>query len=59
MSESKTSPIEQPIPALASIPADAPVKDAIAVAVEVGGRAAGLDPVRYGDWELNGRCIDF
>jgi hypothetical protein len=25
---------------------------------EVGGRR-GLDPVRYGDWEKNGRCIDF
>ena len=25
---------------------------------EVGGRA-GLDPTRYGDWEKNGRCIDF
>jgi hypothetical protein len=30
-----------------------------AVAVrEVGGRD-GLDPTRYGDWEKNGRCIDF
>nr|WP_083489704.1 DUF1674 domain-containing protein [Stenotrophomonas ginsengisoli] len=28
------------------------------VATEVGGRG-GLDPVRYGDWEKNGRCIDF
>ncbi|MBX3700882.1 MAG: DUF1674 domain-containing protein [Dokdonella sp.] len=26
--------------------------------VEQGGRE-GLDPVRYGDWEKNGRCIDF
>jgi hypothetical protein len=26
---------------------------------EIGGRASGLDPVRYGDWEMNGRCIDF
>jgi hypothetical protein len=26
--------------------------------VEHGGRE-GLDPVRYGDWEKNGRCIDF
>ncbi|MGI9309139.1 MAG: DUF1674 domain-containing protein [Gammaproteobacteria bacterium] len=26
--------------------------------VEVGG-PAGLDPVRYGDWERKGRCIDF
>lgn len=25
---------------------------------EHGGRE-GLDPVRYGDWEKNGRCIDF
>lgn len=25
---------------------------------EYGGRS-GPDPVRYGDWEKNGRCIDF
>lgn len=25
---------------------------------EVGGRI-GPDPTRYGDWEKNGRCIDF
>ena len=25
---------------------------------EIGGRS-GPDPVRYGDWEKNGRCIDF
>lgn len=25
---------------------------------EYGGRD-GLDPTRYGDWEKNGRCIDF
>ena len=25
---------------------------------EYGGRK-GLDPVRYGDWEKGGRCIDF
>ena len=24
----------------------------------IGGRD-GLDPTRYGDWEKNGRCIDF
>lgn len=28
------------------------------VAAEVGGRG-GLDPTRFGDWEKNGRCIDF
>lgn len=28
---------------------------------EVGGRSKdkGLEPTRYGDWELKGRCIDF
>lgn len=25
---------------------------------EIGGRA-GPDPTRYGDWEINGRCVDF
>jgi len=27
-------------------------------AQEIGGRE-GPDPTRYGDWEKNGRCIDF
>jgi hypothetical protein len=27
-------------------------------AKEIGGRP-GPDPTRYGDWEKNGRCIDF
>jgi len=26
---------------------------------EIGGRENGPDPTRYGDWEKNGRCIDF
>ncbi|HLR87406.1 MAG TPA: DUF1674 domain-containing protein [Wenzhouxiangella sp.] len=26
---------------------------------EYGGRKDGLDPTRYGDWEKDGRCIDF
>jgi len=25
---------------------------------ELGG-SSGLEPTRYGDWEKNGRCIDF
>ncbi len=25
---------------------------------EIGGRE-GPDPTRYGDWEKNGRCVDF
>jgi len=40
-------------PAKGSVPA-AP----IARPLEIGGRQ-GLDPTRYGDWELKGRCIDF
>lgn len=26
---------------------------------EIGGRKDGSDPTRFGDWEKNGRCIDF
>ncbi|WP_376695996.1 DUF1674 domain-containing protein [Wenzhouxiangella sp. EGI_FJ10305] len=26
---------------------------------EFGGRKNGLEPTRYGDWEKDGRCIDF
>jgi hypothetical protein len=33
-------------------PVTAPVR-------EIGGRKDGTDPTRYGDWEKNGRCIDF
>jgi hypothetical protein len=36
----------------------APAKPVETKPVEVGGRN-GPDPVRYGDWEKNGRCIDF
>jgi hypothetical protein len=48
-------------------PARAPADDADAVReatppapapVEIGGRD-GPEPTRYGDWEKNGRCIDF
>jgi len=39
------------LPAEPAPPAPVPPK-------EVGGRD-GPDPTRYGDWEKNGRCIDF
>jgi len=53
----KTTMIGQdPQPATPSEPRD-PAPEA-AKAPEVGGRG-GLDPVRYGDWEKDGRCIDF
>lgn len=42
--------------------ADGPVASAPAPAApaveEIGGRN-GPEPTRYGDWEKNGRCIDF
>jgi hypothetical protein len=49
------------------VPAQAPADDAgslreptppTPMPVEIGGRE-GLEPTRYGDWEKNGRCIDF
>ncbi|HSD16851.1 MAG TPA: DUF1674 domain-containing protein [Thermomonas sp.] len=43
----------EPAPATALKPEPAPDP-----AVEIGGRD-GLEPTRYGDWERNGRCIDF
>jgi hypothetical protein len=40
---------EQPAPDSASTQ---PLKE------EIGG-VKGLEPTRYGDWEKNGRCVDF
>ena len=39
-------------------PAAPPTPAAALPPVEIGGRK-GPEPTRYGDWELNGRCIDF
>lgn len=46
-------PAADDAPDSATVPAASPAK-----AVEIGGRE-GPDPTRYGDWEKNGRCIDF
>jgi hypothetical protein len=59
MPESKPSPTEQPTPPVASVPTNAPAEVAAEVVKEIGGRTSGVDPTRYGDWEMNGRCIDF
>ncbi|MDX3936074.1 MULTISPECIES: DUF1674 domain-containing protein [unclassified Stenotrophomonas] len=40
------------------VPEKQPLPETEALPLEIGGRG-GLDPVRYGDWEKNGRCIDF
>lgn len=37
----------------------APPPDTAPKVQEIGGRKTGLEPTRYGDWEKNGRCIDF
>lgn len=44
-----------PQPAPESAPATEPEP---APSKEIGGRD-GPEPTRYGDWEKNGRCIDF
>jgi hypothetical protein len=47
-------------PEQAPVPEQEPAAAAPATreAREIGGRN-GPDPTRYGDWEKNGRCIDF
>lgn len=39
-------------------PAPNPASPQPAKPQEIGGRG-GLDPVRYGDWEIGGKCVDF
>jgi hypothetical protein len=39
-------------------PSEAPVETDTKLPTEIGGRK-GPEPTRYGDWEKNGRCIDF
>jgi hypothetical protein len=58
--DDETAAVSEPVPAdgspatgvehTSTVPADRPR--------EIGGRD-GPDPTRYGDWEKNGRCIDF
>lgn len=47
----ETVPTPEPEQAEQSVPESTPPG-------EIGGRE-GPDPTRYGDWEKNGRCIDF
>ena len=44
---------QEPSPKAAEKPAAKP-----AATNEIGGRK-GPEPTRYGDWEVNGRCVDF
>ena len=49
--------LEEPVASKHQKPVAKP-KPTDAVNLEVGG-PEGPDPTRYGDWERNGRCIDF
>lgn len=55
MSATIAPPADQ-LPAAA--PPELPRAAEPALPPEVGGRK-GPEPTRYGDWEKNGRCIDF
>jgi len=37
---------------------DSTIQNPTKASEEIGGRG-GLEPTRFGDWEKNGRCIDF
>ena len=54
----QTTPTPEPEAEAPLVPEKQPLPEVTPVPEEIGGRG-GLDPVRYGDWEKNGRCIDF
>ena len=57
---SDTSSPEPQGPAVPSIDTEKTADKAPeALPKEYGGRRNGPEPTRYGDWEKNGRCIDF
>lgn len=51
-------PSATPEPAPAEAIAPKPKAPATAQVPEIGG-PKGPEPTRYGDWEINGRCVDF
>jgi hypothetical protein len=57
-SDPRTDALGVPDGAPTTAPGGTPVEGGAPAPVEIGGRK-GPDPVRYGDWEKNGRCIDF
>ena len=36
-----------------------PVKSEVSETGETGGPTGDVDPVQFGDWSVNGRCVDF
>jgi hypothetical protein len=53
----QTPSIPDPLPATQQ-PETVVASEPVVPPKEVGGRE-GPEPTRYGDWEKNGRCIDF
>lgn len=53
------APESPPTPAPAAAIPLAALRPAPPPVPEIGGRKDGPEPTRYGDWEKNGRCIDF
>jgi hypothetical protein len=53
----ETPSIPDPVPGTQQ-PERESVEQAAVTPKEIGGRD-GPEPTRYGDWEKNGRCIDF
>ena len=45
-------------PAASTVPTTGTQEESAPAPAEIGGRK-GPEPTRYGDWEKNGRCIDF
>jgi len=55
----KTTPVAQtPYDRAETVSSAVPSPPAKPLPKEIGGRK-GLEPTRYGDWEKNGRCVDF
>ena len=55
----ETTPIPPPADAAEATPSTVPEPEVPAAKDEEFGGRDGPDPTRYGDWEKNGRCIDF
>jgi len=61
---STNSAAAAPVPSAAGVepePAETVASAALPAAPprEFGGRKDGTEPTRFGDWEKNGRCVDF
>ncbi|MCC6593699.1 MAG: DUF1674 domain-containing protein [Xanthomonadales bacterium] len=46
-------------PSVPQVPSSVPSPQQVPPGTRETGGRAGPEPTRYGDWEKNGRCIDF